>query len=53
MTSGAAAQAAGQVGQANAVNQGLSTYLNYNQNSNLINALNRNRTPVSNPVYDY
>lgn len=53
MTSGAAAQAAGQVGQANAFNQGVSTYLNYNQGNNLMNALNSNRygsqyTPGSN-----
>ena len=32
MTSGAAAQAAGQVGMANAFTGGLGTYLNYNQN---------------------
>lgn len=43
MTSGAAAQAAGQVGQANAFNQGVSTYLNYNQGNNLLNSLNANR----------
>lgn len=43
-TSGAAAQAAGYMGQANAVNQGISTYLNYNQNQNMLNALNRNQT---------
>lgn len=43
MTGGAAAQAAGQVGQANAVNQGLSTYLNYNQGNNLLNVLSANR----------
>jgi len=42
MTSGAAAQAAGYIGQANALNQGVSTYLNYNQGNNLVNALNRN-----------
>ena len=42
MTGGAAAQAAGQVGMANAFTGGLGTYLNYNQNTNLINAL-RNR----------
>jgi hypothetical protein len=42
MTGGAAAQAAGQVGMANAVTGGLGTYLNYNQNTALINAL-RNR----------
>jgi hypothetical protein len=53
MTSGAAAQAAGQVGQANAFNQGVSTYLNYNQGNNLMNALTSNRygsqyTPGSN-----
>ena len=39
MMGGAAAQAAGTVGQANAINSGLSTYLNYNQSNNLINAL--------------
>ena len=39
MTSGAAATAAGQVGQANALTGGLSTYLNYNQGQNLVNAL--------------
>jgi hypothetical protein len=43
LTGGAAASAAGQVGQANAFNQGLSTYLNYNQGNNLMNALNANR----------
>jgi hypothetical protein len=42
MTSGAAAQAAGQVGQANAITGGLGSYLNYTQNNNLVNAL-RNR----------
>jgi len=40
MTSGAAAGAAGTVGQANALTGGLSTYLNYNQGQNLVNALN-------------
>ena len=40
MTSGAAANAAGTVGQANALTGGLSTYLNYNQGNNLVNALN-------------
>lgn len=39
MTGGAAAQAAGQVGQANALTGGLSTYLNYSQNNALLNAL--------------
>ena len=39
MTSGAAANAAGQVGAANAITGGLSTYLNYNQGNNLVNAL--------------
>jgi hypothetical protein len=36
------AAAAGYVGQANAINQGLSTYMNYNQNQGLLNALNQN-----------
>jgi hypothetical protein len=39
MTSGAAANAAGQVGAANAMTGGLSTYLNYSQGNNLVNAL--------------
>jgi hypothetical protein len=43
MTGGAAAQAAGQVGSANAYTQGLSQYLNYSQNQQLMNALNNNR----------
>jgi hypothetical protein len=43
LTGGAAAQAAGQVGSANALTSGLGTYLNYNQGNNLVNALsNRN-----------
>ena len=46
MTSGAAAQAAGTIGQANALTGGLSTYLNYNQGNSLLNALNRNQTPA-------
>lgn len=41
MTGSAAAQAAGTVGQANALTGGLSTYLNYNQGNNLVNALNQ------------
>lgn len=40
LTGGAAANAAGQVGTANALTGGLSTYLNYNQGQNLVNALN-------------
>ena len=39
MTSGAAAQGAGYVGQANAITGGLGTYLNYSQNNALLNAL--------------
>jgi hypothetical protein len=51
MTGGAAAQAAGYVGQANALTGGLGTYLNYSQNNALLNALNRNRTTnYSTPV---
>jgi hypothetical protein len=37
--SAAAARAAGYVGGANALNQGLSTYLNYSQGQNMLNAL--------------
>jgi hypothetical protein len=39
MTSGAAASAAGRVGEANALTGGLGTYLNYNQGNNLVAAL--------------
>jgi hypothetical protein len=39
ITGGAAAQAAGQVGSANAITSGLGTYLNYNQGNNLLSAL--------------
>jgi hypothetical protein len=39
ITGAGAAQAAGQVGVANAVTGGLSTYMNYNQGNNLLNAL--------------
>lgn len=46
MTSGAAASAAGTIGQTNALTGGLSTYLNYNQGNNLVNALNRTPTPT-------
>ena len=45
MTSAGAAQAAGQVGAANAITGGLGTYLNYTSNNNLLNALkNRGST---------
>jgi hypothetical protein len=39
MTGAGAANAAGQVGMANAITGGLGTYLNYNQNTALLNAL--------------
>lgn len=42
LTGGAAAQAAGQVGMANAFTGGLGTYLNYTSNNNLLNALRKN-----------
>lgn len=47
MTSGAAARASGYVGQANALNQGLGTYLNYSQGQNMLNAL---RGPAAAPT---
>jgi hypothetical protein len=43
ITGGAAANAAGQVGQANAITSGLGTYLNYNQGNNLVAALRGNQ----------
>jgi hypothetical protein len=46
MTSGAASEAAGRIGVANAVTGGVGTYLNYSQNNALINALqNRGNSP--------
>ena len=54
LTSGAAAQAAGQVGAANALTGGLSTYLNYQNQNSLLNAL-RGGTGASTyvPTTDY
>jgi hypothetical protein len=43
MTGAGAAQAAGQVGAANALTGGLGTYLNYNQGNALLDALQRNQ----------
>jgi hypothetical protein len=43
MTSGAAASAAGRVGEANALTGGLGTYLNYAQGNNLVAALRGNQ----------
>jgi len=42
LTSGAAAQAAGYMGGANAVGQSVGQYLNYNQGNNLVSALRGN-----------
>jgi hypothetical protein len=44
MTGGAAAQAAGGVGAANAITSGLGTYMNYNQGNNLLATLQRNQS---------
>lgn len=41
------ARASAYVGQANALNQGLGTYLNYQQGQNMINAVNRNNYGVN------
>jgi hypothetical protein len=43
MTGAGAAQAAGQVGVANAITGGLGTYLNYTQGNSLLDALQRNQ----------
>ena len=53
ITGGAAAQAAGAVGAANAITSGLGTYLNYNQGNNLLAALQRNQSmqPVNTGGY--
>ena len=49
ITSGAAARAGGYVGTANALTGGLSTYLNYQQGQNLLNAL-RNQPSYGAPA---
>ena len=57
--SGAAARASGYVGGANALNQGLGTYLNYSQGQNLLNAMRRpayapmGGTGVTGTQYDF
>jgi hypothetical protein len=57
ITGGAAAQAAGQVGAANAITGGLGTYLNYTQGNALTNALRggyggeSNYAAVTNPYF--
>lgn len=50
LTSGAAARASGYVGGANALTQGLGTYLNYSQGQNMLNAL---RAPAAVPATTY
>lgn len=50
LTSGAAARASGYVGGANALTQGLGTYLNYSQGQNMLNAL---RSPAAVPATTY
>lgn len=45
--SGAAARASGYVGGANALTQGLGTYLNYSQGQNMLNALRTPTAPAS------
>jgi hypothetical protein len=52
ITGGAAAQAAGMVGGANAVGGAVGQYLNYTSNNNLLNALN-NRNSTYTPTTDY
>lgn len=47
--SGAAARASGYVGGANALTQGLGTYLNYTQGQNMLNALQRRNPTTSSP----
>jgi len=51
ITGGAAAEAAGRVGQANAITGGLGTYLNYSQGNALLNALRTPQTVGINPGY--
>lgn len=45
------ARASGYVGQSNAMNQGLSSYLNYNQNQQMMNMLSQNRAQSQTQAY--
>jgi hypothetical protein len=47
------ARASSYVGQANAMSQGLGSYLNYSQNQNLINSLNRNKAGGGWSTFNY
>lgn len=51
LTSGAAARASGYVGGANALTQGLGTYLNYSQGQNMLNALRAAVPATTYPSY--
>lgn len=53
LTSGAAARASGYVGGANALTQGLGTYLNYQQGQNMLNALRPSVPTGYTPTTDY
>lgn len=53
MTSGAAASAAGRVGEANALTSGIGTYLNYNQGNNLVAALRGRQVQTTPSFYGY
>ena len=53
MTGAGAAQAAGQVGMANAFTGGLGTYLNYNQNNALLEALRNRRSTYGGPTANF
>jgi hypothetical protein len=53
MTGAGAANAAGQVGMANAITGGLGTYLNYNQNNALLEALRNRRSTYGGPTANF
>lgn len=53
MTGAGAAQAAGQVGMANALTGGLGTYLNYTQNNALLEALRNRRSTYGGPTANF
>lgn len=53
MTSGAAARAAGQMGQTQALTGGLGTYLNYAQGNNLVAALRGRQVQTTPSFYGY
>jgi hypothetical protein len=53
MGAAAQARASGYIGGANALSQGLGTYLNYQQGQNFLNAMRPQQATAAAPITDY